>query len=154
MRFLLVVTLVLATSACDRGDATSSRGDSTAVAPSRPALESGVSTVAAPPATSCGGACGGSCGGGQCNGSCGGGTVAAADPVEVPADAVWTELQVTGMKCGGCARRIKGALARLDGVVGVEVDLAAARVRVATAAGIDGRGVAQPAIDALGYRVQ
>lgn len=72
----------------------------------------------------------------------------------VPANAVWTDLHVAGMRCGGCARRIKTALATVDGVLGVEVDLATAQVRVATAAGIDAKGLARPAIDALGYQVQ
>jgi Cu+-exporting ATPase len=72
----------------------------------------------------------------------------------IPADAVWTELQVAGIRCGGCARRIKGALVDQMGVLGVEVDVATAKVRIATVAGIDGRGLAKPVIDRLGYRVQ
>jgi copper chaperone CopZ len=157
MRVIALFALVLAASACDRGEATPA--PTSTVSPQRGPVESGVSTVAAPPAKAetggCGGACGGSCGGGaECNGSCGGHVADTGDRPSVPADAVWTDLHVAGMRCGGCARRIKGALAGLDGVLGVEVDLATARVRVATAAGVDGRGLAQPAIDSLGYQVQ
>jgi Cu+-exporting ATPase len=58
------------------------------------------------------------------------------------------------MHCGGCARRIERGLAKVDGVLGVQVDLAAATVKVATAKTIDGRMLAKPAIDSLGYRVE
>ena len=71
----------------------------------------------------------------------------------VPADAVWTELHVEGMHCGGCARRIQNALAKVDGVVGSEVDLDRKAVRVAARAGADPVALATPAIDQLGYRV-
>ncbi|MCE9575674.1 MAG: heavy-metal-associated domain-containing protein [Deltaproteobacteria bacterium] len=71
----------------------------------------------------------------------------------VPADAVWTELHVEGMHCGGCARRIQNALAKVDGVVGSEVDLGRKAVRVAARAGADPAALATPAIDQLGYRV-
>ena len=105
---------------------------------------------------SCGG--GGACGG-QCGNSAGGGCAAAmAEPAPtfaaVPSDARWTELKVTGMHCGGCARRIERGLAKVDGVLGVKVDLAAATVMVATARTVDGRNLAKPAIDSLGYRVE
>jgi len=159
MRLIILATLVLTAAGCDRVDRSNPAPEAAAKAsePVRGAVESGVSTVAAAAETKgCGGACGGSCGGPHsCNGSCG--MTAAADTAPataVPADAVWTDLHVAGMMCGGCARRIKGALAGVQGVLGVEVDLKAAQVRVATAAGVDGRGLAQPAIDALGYQVQ
>ena len=111
---------------------------------------------------SCGGMCGGSCGGmdscgGQCGMDEGAGKVAAAAPEAaktLPADAVWTSMHVTGMHCGGCARRIKHALAQVDGVYGVEVDLSTATVKVATAKDRDARGIAAPPIDALGYHVE
>jgi len=103
-----------------------------------------------------------SCGGGEaCGGQCGAGGGCAAAMAEpeptfaaVPADAQWTELKVSGMHCGGCARRIERGLAKVDGVLGVKVDLAAATVKVATAKNIDARGLAKPAIDSLGYRVE
>lgn len=154
MRLAVVLAVLLAIPGCDRArDTTASVA---APSPARGPVEGGVPTVAEAPASSCGGACGASCGGqGSCNGSCGGGMVADQAPAApVPADAVWTELQVAGMRCGGCARRIKGALAHQMGVYGVEVDVATAKVRIATARDIDGRGLAQPVIDGLGYRVQ
>jgi copper chaperone CopZ len=48
---------------------------------------------------------------------------------------------------------VKAALAGVDGVLGVEVDVAKAEVRVATAKGADGRALATDPINALGYQV-
>lgn len=101
---------------------------------------------------SCGGSCGGMCGNQACGGSCGGGAEVAT--ATAPADAQWTSLHVTGMHCGGCVRRVKSALAGVDGVLGVEVDLAKAEVRVATARGADARTLATGPITSLGYQVQ
>ncbi|MFV8756174.1 heavy-metal-associated domain-containing protein [Nannocystaceae bacterium ST9] len=41
-----------------------------------------------------------------------------------------TELDVTGMHCGSCERRIAAALARVPGVARVRVDVPARRVHV------------------------
>jgi Cu+-exporting ATPase len=71
----------------------------------------------------------------------------------VPDDALWTALPVTGMHCGGCARRIQRALAKVDGILGVEVDLGTHTVNVAVAQGTDARALAVPAITSLGYGV-
>jgi copper chaperone CopZ len=160
MRALFVGIVVVVLAACDRGEAPQPEVNTSVTSVAREPLESGVPTVAAattpePAVGSCGGACGGSCGGGaSCGGSCGGHVAEAGAAPAVPDGAVWTGLHVAGMRCGGCAKRIKTALAKVDGVLGVEVDLATAQVRVATVAGVDGRGLAQPAIDALGYQVQ
>ena len=72
----------------------------------------------------------------------------------LPANAAWTPLHVTGMHCGGCARRIERALHDVKGVLAVKVDLATAKVEVATAAGTDARTLAKPTIDGLGYKVE
>ena len=160
MRLVAFLAFLLVVPACDRAQPTAESVNqlptATAPAPLRGPIEGGVSTVAEVPKSSCGSSCGGSCGGqGKCNGSCGGGMVADQTPAKpVPADAIWTELQVAGIRCGGCAGRIKRALVDQMGVLGVEVDVATAKVRIATVAGIDGRGLAQPVIDGLGYRVQ
>jgi copper chaperone CopZ len=108
--------------------------------------------VEAAPAAACGEACGGNCGG---EGSCGncGGAGAPSVVKAVPSDAVWTQLQVDGMHCGGCARRVHDALLAVDGIFDVAVDLAAHTVKVATSNGVDGRAMAAPRIAALGYRV-
>ncbi len=124
----------------------------------------GAMAPTAAPAPVTGGACGGgSCGGGSCGGACGGvacngaggcmAEAAVAPAAPVPQDAVWTELRVEGMHCGGCARRIQNALAKVDGVVGSEVDLGRKAVRVAARAGADPAALASPTIDQLGYRV-
>lgn len=78
---------------------------------------------------------------------------AAAPAAAVPADAQWTMVHVAGMKCGGCARRVKTALGHVEGVLGVEVDVAKAEVRIATAKGADARALATDPINGLGYQV-
>ncbi len=98
---------------------------------------------------SCGGACGPSCNG-HCGPACGGGD---APTWNTPDKATWTALHVTGMHCGGCARRIERALAKVDGVLGGKVDVPTAKVEVATAAGVDARHLVSSTIDGLGYHV-
>jgi Cu+-exporting ATPase len=142
---LVPLALCLLLVACQRAPGDEAR-------PSEPEQTRIVAAKAPPPAPAeaapaeCSGGC--SCGGG-CSGGAGDEPIAAA----VPADAVWAELQVDGMHCGGCARRIKKALAGVDGVYGVEVDVGTRTVKVAMAPGRDALAVAAPAIDALGYRV-
>jgi len=85
---------------------------------------------------------------------CSSGTADAPVWATVPPGAHWTELRVTGMHCGGCARRIERALAKVDGVLGVKIDVPTGSVKVATAAGADAKSLAAPSIDALGYHVQ
>lgn len=46
------------------------------------------------------------------------------------------DLDVQGMICGACIQRVKAALAPIDGVRDVEVDLSAGRVRVTAAANV------------------
>ena len=60
------------------------------------------------------------------------------------------ELDVTGMTCGGCAKAVEKVVLRRDPVAKVEVDLAAAKVRIDSA-----RPAAEfaEAIAAAGYEV-
>lgn len=88
---------------------------------------------------------------GQCGASCGGGDAPA---WATPKDASWTALHVTGMHCGGCARRIERALANVHGVLGVKADYSQAKVEVATASGVDAKQLVATTIDGLGYRVE
>ena len=53
---------------------------------------------------------------------------------EVPSDALWATYTVSGMKCGGCERRVIAKIGTVDGVVGVEADAELGQVRVATSA--------------------
>jgi copper chaperone CopZ len=82
----------------------------------------------------------------------------AADEVakrDVPVDADWNVLAVTGMTCGGCERRIIANVGELDGVVSVEADAELGKVRVAIAKGNATAGDAAKAkILELGYKVQ
>jgi copper chaperone len=52
---------------------------------------------------------------------------------------VWT-VAVENIKCGGCARSIKGAVAAVEGVTAADVDVAAGEVRV------EGDESARPAV--------
>ncbi|HEY6034332.1 MAG TPA: heavy-metal-associated domain-containing protein, partial [Kofleriaceae bacterium] len=54
--------------------------------------------------------CSGQCG--EMAGGCGGGEAVAWGPL--PEGTPWTALHVTGMKCGGCAKKIESALAKVD----------------------------------------
>lgn len=144
MRWLVVCVLLVA---CARDD----RAEQSARTVAKAAVQPAPATLALQPAgcaaqhASCGGQCGGQCG------------AAAGDtPVwaTVPPGAHWTELRVTGMHCGGCARRIERALAKVDGVLGVAIDVPTGSVKIATAAGTDAKSLAAPPIDALGYHVQ
>ncbi|MCA9528486.1 MAG: heavy-metal-associated domain-containing protein, partial [Myxococcales bacterium] len=66
-----------------------------------------------------------------------------------PAGPAVVEIQVEGMTCGACARRLEGALNRLDGVDAAEVSKDAGRALVRGQAGLD--AIAQAITDA-GFR--
>jgi len=95
--------------------------------------------------------------GGSESGGCNQWDEAAAEVIErdVPKDAIWTTLKVTGMTCGGCERRIIANLGGIDGVYAVEADAELGQVRLA----VDKSkpklaSVAAERIGSLGYRVQ
>lgn len=74
---------------------------------------------------------------------------------DVPQNATWTTLKVTGMTCGGCERRVIAKVGALDGVYSVEADAELGQVRVA----MDNSKpklaeLATETINKLGYRVQ
>lgn len=146
MRLLALVILV---ASCQHVD--SAERSAEVVAKNAPAIAPAPapSPAPAPAAHSCGCGAGMACGE-SCGGQCGGAAVA----WTVPENATWTALHVTGMHCGGCARRIERALASVQGVIGVKVDLPTAKVEVATAAGVDARQLVSSTIDGLGYHVE
>ena len=146
---LLVCLYAVALVGCQRAD---SAERSAQVTESRAAIAPVAAPSAPPPAEAHGCGCG--MHGASCSGSCGGQCGGESPSLVAPANATWTTLNVTGMHCGGCARRIERALAKVDGVLGVKADFAGAKVEVATAAGIDAKHLVQPTIDGLGYRVQ
>ncbi len=82
----------------------------------------------------------------------------AADKVskqDVPKDAQWSVLAVSGMTCGGCERRIIANVGVLDGVVAVEADSELGQVRVAVASGnTKAPDAARAKIEELGYKLQ
>lgn len=61
------------------------------------------------------------------------------------------DFQVNGMTCGGCARAVTNAVKSVDAAANVQVDLAAKRVTVESAA--DATKV-QSAIEQAGYDVE
>jgi copper chaperone CopZ len=160
------LALVLALTGCESAPSKSSGARTTdpAAAAATPGGATGSSALAAGAAAPAGdhAMCGGSCGGSSCGGACGascamGMTTAAAEApaaTAVPADAQWTLMHVTGMHCGMCAKRVKAALAQVDGVLGVEVDVGKGEVKVATAKGADARTLASAPINGLGFQVQ
>jgi copper chaperone CopZ len=146
MRTLILSCFILA--ACQHADS-AERSAQVVESKPKPAPAAPVALALTASTHSCGG--GATCGG-QCGGQCGG-AGEAVKWASVPADARWTKLQVTGMHCGGCARRIERALAKVDGVLGVDIDYTTGSVRVAVADTVDARGLAKPTIESLGYQV-
>jgi copper chaperone len=103
----------------------------------------------------------GQCAGGMaegesCEGGCNQWDEAASEVARrpVPKDAEWKTIQVSGMTCGGCERRITASLGKVDGVLAVEADAELGQVRIATARGSDLRKVAVDAINQLGYSAE
>ena len=63
-----------------------------------------------------------------------------------------TTYQVQGMTCDHCVRAVTGELTGLEGVTGVDVDLAAGAVRVTSDAPLDEAAV-RAAVDEAGYEL-
>ena len=59
---------------------------------------------------------------------------------------------VTGMTCGHCAGSVQNEIGKIDGVTGVDVDLATGLVKVESTAPIADTDVAA-AVDEAGYQV-
>ena len=64
------------------------------------------------------------------------------------------DLRVGGMDCASCAATVERALAQLEGVHDVHVDVVGGRVRVSFAEGKVARGDLSGAIERVGYRVE
>jgi copper ion binding protein len=60
--------------------------------------------------------------------------------------------QVKGMTCGHCVGAVSGEISQLDGVTGVEVDLATGAVSVTSEAPL-GRDAVAAAVDEAGYEL-
>lgn len=63
-----------------------------------------------------------------------------------------TTYTVTGMTCGHCAAAVKTEIGKLDGVTGVDVDVASGAVTVASTAPLAEDAVVA-AVDEAGYEV-
>lgn len=162
MRYLAPLALAFALVACQRADGAANKPAPTEVKDVTQTQVVAASTPAAMPAEEH--ACGCGMGGGGGCAECGGAggcdmDMEAADKDQpaaaaAPAGTEWTAMTVDGMHCGGCANRIKKALAHVDGIAAVDVDLTTHTVKIAAAPGADARAIAQPKIDALGYHVE
>jgi Cu+-exporting ATPase len=62
-------------------------------------------------------------------------------------------LPIGGMTCGGCAGRVEGALAGVDGVVSASVNLATREATVAYIPGVARPDAFRSAVAATGYQV-
>ncbi|MEC0301912.1 copper chaperone CopZ [Terribacillus saccharophilus] len=62
-------------------------------------------------------------------------------------------LQVNGMTCGHCEKAVKGALGELEGIQGVEVDLASGKVDVVYDDSLVTKNEMKEAIEEQGYDV-
>ncbi|HHO49344.1 MAG TPA: hypothetical protein ENK18_00355 [Deltaproteobacteria bacterium] len=72
-------------------------------------------------------------------------------PRPAPATAAPIELQIDGMSCGGCARKLKGALGQVSGVQGAEVDHESGRAIVYGTAPL---GLLQEAVRGAGFTLR
>ncbi len=61
-------------------------------------------------------------------------------------------ITVTGMTCGHCVDAVRSEIGRIDGVTGVDVDLATGRVTVAAERPVADDALAA-AVDEAGYEV-
>ncbi len=61
------------------------------------------------------------------------------------------EYRVSGMSCGHCEEAVRGEVARLPGVEGVEVDAQSGRLVVTSAAPVDD-GAVLGAVDEAGFQ--
>ncbi|MEV5651341.1 copper ion binding protein [Nocardia sp. NPDC052254] len=59
---------------------------------------------------------------------------------------------VTGMTCGHCVASVQKEIGKIDGVTGVDVDLASGRVQVESAAPLTPADIVA-AVDEAGYQV-
>ncbi|AIF68187.1 copper chaperone CopZ [Terribacillus saccharophilus] len=62
-------------------------------------------------------------------------------------------LQVNGMTCGHCEKAVKGALGELEGIQGVDVDLASGKVDVVYDDSLVTKNEMKEAIEEQGYDV-
>ncbi|MEV5887666.1 cation transporter [Streptomyces sp. NPDC052020] len=83
------------------------------------------------------------------DGHCSTGATATATATAEP---VTTAYAVSGMSCGHCKATLTKVIGELDGVTGVEVDVAAGRVTVTSAAEPDDALIAE-VVDEAGYEL-
>ena len=65
---------------------------------------------------------------------------------------ITTRYAVKGMTCGHCVSAVSAEVGRIDGVTGVDVDLAAGSVTVTSNAALNDEAVRE-AVDEAGYEI-
>jgi copper chaperone len=65
---------------------------------------------------------------------------------------ITTRYEVTGMTCGHCVSAVSEEIGRIDGVTGVDVELATGAVTVTSTATLNDEAVRE-AVDEAGYEV-
>lgn len=156
----LLGLVAIAAGGCDKHQAQAKRQPAAATraqSPMKPVKVMEETHRASATAGGEGGECGGAMAGGEsCEGGCDQWDAEAAEVArrDVPADAEWRTIPVSGMTCGGCERRIIASLGKLEGVLAVEADAELGRVRIAMARGANLRRIAVDQINALGYSAQ
>ena len=84
-----------------------------------------------------------------CGCGCGCGEVA----TEAPAGAVQATYTVTGMTCGHCVKAVTEEVSAIDGVTGVDVDLATGRLVVSSGAPVDFDRIVEAVAEAGDYAI-
>lgn len=59
---------------------------------------------------------------------------------------------VAGMTCGGCLRKVRGAISDVQGVTGVDVHVKSGQVTITSESGVD-LAIVATAVDEAGYEV-
>ena len=72
--------------------------------------------------------------------------------VVTPSTTTTTTYTVTGMTCGHCVAAVTAEVGTLDGVVGVDVDLASGQMTVTSSRPVDDDAITD-AVDEAGYAV-
>ncbi|GAA1219350.1 heavy-metal-associated domain-containing protein [Kitasatospora nipponensis] len=80
------------------------------------------------------------------------GTCSTTQAPEAGSAALTTVYEVQGMTCGHCKEAVTKAVTALDGVTGVEVDVATGRVTVGSTYALDDAAV-RGAVDDAGYEL-
>ncbi|NIK58554.1 heavy-metal-associated domain-containing protein [Kribbella shirazensis] len=86
------------------------------------------------------------------NCSCGTNATQDTEPIKLDTAPIETVYGVEGMTCGHCASSVSDQLAKLDGVVSVDVEVSSGSVTVRSTSPLD-RETVRGAVDEAGYQL-